>query len=69
MDGNIGVVGISQHACEALGDIVYVELPAVGTVFAAGYVFLTHISTKYYYAKLTVLTTAIVVIHTAPWSL
>lgn len=26
----IGVVGISQHAEEALGDIVFVELPEVG---------------------------------------
>lgn len=36
MVGDVGVVGISEHACEALGDIVYVELPSVGAVFEAG---------------------------------
>ena len=34
-DGSI-TVGISDHAQEALGDVVFVELPQVGTVFAAG---------------------------------
>ncbi|MQU64822.1 glycine cleavage system protein GcvH [Pseudomonas sp. FSL R10-1350] len=34
-DGSI-TVGISDHAQEALGDVVFVELPEVGTVFAAG---------------------------------
>jgi glycine cleavage system H protein len=34
--GDIGTVGITSHAAEALGDIVYVELPAVGTEFEAG---------------------------------
>ncbi len=34
-DGLIAV-GISDHAQEALGDVVYVELPEVGTVYAAG---------------------------------
>lgn len=34
-DGNI-TVGISDHAQEALGDVVFVELPEVGKVFAAG---------------------------------
>jgi glycine cleavage system H protein len=29
-------VGISDHAQEALGDVVFVELPEIGTVFAAG---------------------------------
>ena len=33
-DGSI-TVGISDHAQEALGDVVFVELPEVGTVFAA----------------------------------
>lgn len=36
MVGDIGVVGISDHACEALGDIVFVDLPTVGSVFAKG---------------------------------
>ena len=28
-------IGITDHAQEALGDVVFVELPEVGTVFAA----------------------------------
>uniref|UniRef100_C9W1H0 Glycine cleavage system H protein n=1 Tax=Rhipicephalus sanguineus TaxID=34632 RepID=C9W1H0_RHISA len=31
MDGDIGTVGISQHAQEALGDVVYVQPPDIGT--------------------------------------
>lgn len=34
-DGTI-TVGISDHAQEALGDVVFVELPEVGKVFATG---------------------------------
>ncbi|WP_028693242.1 glycine cleavage system protein GcvH [Pseudomonas cremoricolorata] len=34
-DGSV-TVGISDHAQEALGDVVYVELAEVGKVFAAG---------------------------------
>lgn len=34
-DGSVSV-GISDHAQEALGDVVYVELPQVGQVFKAG---------------------------------
>lgn len=34
-DGNI-TVGITDHAQEALGDLVYIELPAIGAHFAAG---------------------------------
>ncbi|KPW96351.1 glycine cleavage system protein GcvH [Pseudomonas sp. SZ57] len=34
-DGTV-TVGISDHAQEALGDVVFVELPEVGKVFAAG---------------------------------
>lgn len=36
MDGPIGIVGITEHAASALGDVVYVELPAVGAKFEAG---------------------------------
>lgn len=32
--GNEATIGITDHAQEALNDIVYVELPKVGTVFA-----------------------------------
>ena len=34
-DGSV-TVGITDHAQQALGDVVYVELPAVGTVVVAG---------------------------------
>ena len=34
-DGTV-TVGISDHAQEALGDVVFVELPEVGAVLAAG---------------------------------
>src|SRR5947209_2974438 len=30
LDGDVAVVGITDHAQEQLGDIVFVELPAVG---------------------------------------
>ena len=33
-DGTV-TVGITDHAQEALGDVVFVELPELGTVFAA----------------------------------
>ncbi len=34
-DGSV-TVGVSDHAQEALGDVVFVELPEVGKVFTAG---------------------------------
>ncbi len=34
-EGDLIVVGISDHAQEALGDVVFVELPEVGKVFSA----------------------------------
>jgi glycine cleavage system H protein len=33
-DGSV-TVGITHHAQDALGDVVFVDLPAVGTTFAA----------------------------------
>lgn len=36
IEGAMASVGISQHAQEALGDITFVELPAVGKVLKAG---------------------------------
>ena len=30
MEGDVAIVGISVYAAEQLGDVVYVELPAVG---------------------------------------
>ena len=34
IDGDIATVGITVHAQDALGDVVFVELPAVGAVLA-----------------------------------
>ena len=34
MEGDVGTVGISDYAQEQLGDVVYVELPEVGTTVA-----------------------------------
>lgn len=44
-DGTI-TVGISDYAQDALGDVVYVDLPEVGRVVAAGEVFAEVESTK-----------------------
>jgi glycine cleavage system H protein len=35
-EGDSGVVGITLHAQDTLGDIVFVELPAIGKALAAG---------------------------------
>ena len=35
-DTNAAVVGITVHAQDALGDVVFVDLPAVGASFAKG---------------------------------
>ncbi len=35
MDGTTGTVGITDFAVEQIGDIVFVELPAIGTVVEA----------------------------------
>ena len=34
VEGDVAVVGITHHAQDALGDVVFVDLPAVGTSFA-----------------------------------
>ena len=34
IDGDIATVGITVHAQDALGDVVFVDLPAVGATFA-----------------------------------
>ena len=36
LEGDIVTVGISDHAQDALGDLVYVELPSVGDMVQAG---------------------------------
>ena len=35
-DGTVGVVGITDHAQQELGDIVYVDLPKVGATVEKG---------------------------------
>src|SRR5947207_7885967 len=35
-DGDTGTIGITDHAQQELGDIVYVDLPKVGTRIEAG---------------------------------
>ncbi|MEY9893567.1 glycine cleavage system H protein [Catenulispora sp. MAP12-49] len=35
-DGDVSTVGITAHAAEALGDVVFLSLPAVGSTIAAG---------------------------------
>ena len=34
IDGDIGTVGITHHAQDALGDVVFVDLPEVGKSYA-----------------------------------
>jgi len=36
VEGDVGTIGITQHAQSELGDIVYVDLPRAGTVVAQG---------------------------------
>jgi len=46
MHGSVGMVGITHYAQSELGDIVYVELPAIGTAVVAGEEFGTVESVK-----------------------
>ena len=39
VDGNKALIGITDYAQHALGEIVYVELPELGTEYEAGDVF------------------------------
>ncbi|MEO1331343.1 MAG: glycine cleavage system protein GcvH [Pseudomonadota bacterium] len=36
LDGDVATVGITEHAVTQLGDLVFVELPAVGATFDTG---------------------------------
>ncbi len=38
-DGNTATIGITSHAQDSLGDIVFVELPKVGAEISAGKIF------------------------------
>lgn len=46
VEGNTGTVGITDHAQQALGDIVFVELPKPGTKIESGKSFGTVESVK-----------------------
>ncbi len=46
VDGDTGAIGITDFAQQQLGDVVYVELPEVGTTMTAGQVFGTIESVK-----------------------
>ncbi len=46
LEGGTGTVGITDFAQQQLGDVVYVELPDVGTQLSAGKVFGTIESVK-----------------------
>lgn len=36
VEGDVGVIGVTQYAQDELGDVVFVELPQVGDTFQAG---------------------------------
>jgi len=36
VEGDVATIGITQHAADALGDIVYVALPKVGDTISSG---------------------------------
>ena len=46
LEGNVAVIGITEHAAEALGTLVYVELPAVGKTYNKGDAFAVVESSK-----------------------
>ena len=46
VEGDTGVIGITDFAQQQLGDVVYVELPDVGSTITAGQVFGTIESVK-----------------------
>lgn len=39
IEGEIGTIGITNHAQQELGDVVYIELPKPGTSFDSGETF------------------------------
>ena len=46
VEGDTGAIGITDFAQQQLGDVVYVELPEVGSTMTAGQVFSTIESVK-----------------------
>jgi glycine cleavage system H protein len=46
LEGGVATIGISEHAQSELGDVIFVELPAVGDVLTVGQKFGTIESVK-----------------------
>ncbi len=46
IEGDVATIGITEHAAEALGELVYVELPKVGNSYAKGDAFAVVESSK-----------------------
>jgi glycine cleavage system H protein len=46
IEGNVATIGITQYAAEALGELVYVELPKVGNTYGIGDAFAVVESSK-----------------------
>ena len=46
VSGEIATIGITEHAAEALGELVYVELPVVGNAYGKGDAFAVVESSK-----------------------
>ncbi|MER7796643.1 glycine cleavage system protein GcvH [Microbacterium sp. NPDC096154] len=46
LEGDVATVGVTDFAADQLGDVVYVDLPAVGTTITSGQVFGEIESTK-----------------------
>ena len=36
LEDDVGTVGITEHAAKALGDVVFVDLPSIGSKYSAG---------------------------------
>lgn len=46
IEGGVATIGITQYAAEALGELVYVELPKVGNTYSVGDAFAVVESSK-----------------------
>jgi glycine cleavage system H protein len=65
LDGGTGTVGITDFAQKQLGDVVYVDLPAVGTAVTQGQAFGTIESVKAVSELFAPLTGTVVEVNTA----
>ncbi|MEW5758517.1 MAG: glycine cleavage system protein GcvH [Candidatus Omnitrophota bacterium] len=46
IEGNVGTMGITNHAQEALGDVTFIELPKIGNLYKKGDIIATVESVK-----------------------